>query len=148
MNVNNMLDWEQYVKQYVVVYQCQGAVLLQEIPGRVTLKWAQGMFGFHREEGAEPAPKKAGGEPDPAQLSSIRKHGPELAGNTDLLHLPREMNHLLKGWLKIIQEPEFNARQIWCPWETGTVKQTSVQKSCSAVMWIDIKNLGAGKQNF
>lgn len=29
MNANNMLDWEQYVKQYVVVYQCQGAALLQ-----------------------------------------------------------------------------------------------------------------------
>lgn len=29
MNANNMLDREQYVKQYVVVYQCHGAALLQ-----------------------------------------------------------------------------------------------------------------------
>lgn len=29
MNANNMLDWEQYVKQYVVVYQCHGAELPQ-----------------------------------------------------------------------------------------------------------------------
>jgi len=29
MNANNMLDWEQYVKQYVVVYQCHSAALPQ-----------------------------------------------------------------------------------------------------------------------
>lgn len=29
MNANNMLDWEQYVKQYVAVYQCHGAALPQ-----------------------------------------------------------------------------------------------------------------------
>lgn len=67
------------------------------------------------EEGVVPAPRKAGGEPDLAQISIIRKHGPDLAGNTDFLHLPLEMNHLLKGQVKIKQEQEFNARQIWCP---------------------------------
>lgn len=49
------------------------------------------------EEGVVPAPRKAGGEPDLAQISIIRKHRPDLAGNTDFLHLPLEMNHLLKG---------------------------------------------------
>lgn len=36
-------------------------------------------------------------EPDPAQLRIIRARGQTGCGNRDLLHLPLEMNHLLKG---------------------------------------------------
>lgn len=73
MNANNMLDWEQYVKQYVVVYQCQGAVLLPGEPreghfeGRTSKDWlSQG-----RKEEEESLT-----QPSSASSGAGRKHSP------------------------------------------------------------------------
>lgn len=100
MNVNNMLDWEQYVKQYVVVYQCQGAVLLQGLlpgdprEGHSEMSTREIWLSQGRKKQYQPQERQ---EESLIQPSSALSGRPELAGNRDLLHLPLEMNHLLKG---------------------------------------------------
>lgn len=134
MNANNMLDWEQYVKQYVVVYQCHGAELRQWLLSGDAQEghFEMNMRAAHWER------RRAWSCP---ALRFQTQHG-----NAACLHLPPELSHLLKGKFRIIHRLQFNARQICCSWEKGTMKQTLIQKSGSAVMWIDINISRAEKQ--
>lgn len=143
--LNNMLWFINVTEQSCRRGCCLG------ILRRVTLKWAQEATSSHGD-GMGSTNSPPGRKEESLILPSSGSSGAmgqTWHGNTNLLHLPLEMNHLLKGKVKKkIQGLLCNIRQIWCPWETGTMKQTLIQRNGSAVMWVDMKILRNEKQTF